>query len=172
MARGPGDPVGWLRAALAGGPQRALPVHIDARVLREIRRLAAEARPYELCGLLRAVSDARGSEVRGARVLPNRAASPMAGFRLDAADVSRTRAEWARDRRGVLGVFHSHGACDATPSAHDRATMRRHPGVHMIIGQGGDVRVFSHGEDGLRERALRVSRTPSTRLRARRVRAR
>lgn len=95
-------------------------VVLPAALARAMARLAAAAWPREACGLL--VGQAAGAEVIVTGLAPsrNRAAAADA-FEIDTALRLALQRRLRREGEAVIGVWHSHPAGPAMPSARDAA---------------------------------------------------
>jgi proteasome lid subunit RPN8/RPN11 len=133
-------------------------VTIDKEAVDAIVAHAREARPAECCGLL-VGSPARIEQAHRAR---NLEASP-ARFLIDPEDHFAAIHAARANGREVVGVYHSHPATPATPSAADLAEATYSEYVYVIVGlqrEPVDMRSFRLREGGFVEELLEVSSRP------------
>ena len=111
-----------------------------------MQRAAAEAAPFEACGLL------FGAEgVERASVTANASGDPTRRFEIDpGALIAALKAERAGGEP-VIGYWHSHPSGDATPSATD-AAMAAADGKLWVIVAGDAVTAWRAGASGLHGR--------------------
>lgn len=124
------------------------PLSVPTGSLERLRHRATEAAPREACGLLLGSE----AEVHEVVTIPN-AATTTDSFVLDP-DVAHGVFERAdRAGIGVVGVWHSHPAGPARPSARDIA--EGVPGwVHLVVGADGAVRAWDVVDGTPRERPV------------------
>jgi proteasome lid subunit RPN8/RPN11 len=146
----------------------ALGIEIPAAVERHLLALARAARPREACGLLLGV---RAGVVTEAVELAN-VAPGLDRFELDPGGFVRAAGDARARALRVLGVWHSHPAGPATPSAADLAgALRGERGwSHAIVGPaGGGDALESYrlaGERLVREPVRRPNDEPARALEA------
>lgn len=92
--------------------------------------------PVECCGfVLGEISGDGAVTANGIAVVRNAAARPEAAFRFEPDDYVRVYGETQKNRRNVVGFFHSHPAGDAVPSSEDGQGMSG-SGTYWIVGFG------------------------------------
>ena len=128
------------------------PVTLPAAVRQAIVRHARASAPEECCGLLLGT----GRRIRFALPMRNVAARPRARYRIDDKDHLGVR-RWVRRVEpplSIVGVYHSHPAGRARPSARDVAEAHYPDWMWIIVGRGGaEVAAFAI-------RSGRVTRLP------------
>ena len=119
--------------------------------------MARAALPNEACGLLAGWRGPKGGRntvtIDEIRPVPNRLDSPS-HFELDGAAMLRAEDAISGDGLQVVGVYHSHPASEARPSARDVSDALvfdpRHYFVHLIASMQGfapTVRAWRYGAD-------------------------
>jgi proteasome lid subunit RPN8/RPN11 len=121
------------------------PVNIPPRVLAGMRRHAVACVPAECCGAL--IGQAAGDRIdlRGLIPLENEATEPDR-YRIGAATVLRLDRQAACAGLQLVGFYHSHPSCDASPSPKDLELAS--PGfIYMIVPSEGAVRGWRLRDD-------------------------
>ncbi len=132
-----------------------------------IEREAVAAEPEECCGLLLGLADNGNLTVSRAHPTRNLASDRRRTFEVDFAERLKLQRELADAPEDVVGMYHSHPAGPAEPSAADLAQAWE-PGWLWLIAAVGDGDVtdleayrYEHPVDGEgRFRTLAISRMP------------
>lgn len=132
-------------------------ITIEAEALAAIEAAARGAFPIECCGLLVGWGD------RIVRAVPtaNLAARVQDSFEIDAAVHLRLQRELRGTGFEMMGVFHSHPAGVAEPSARDRAQAAYRGWIWLITAVNGgrcETRAFRHERGGFTPLGLRSAR--------------
>jgi proteasome lid subunit RPN8/RPN11 len=112
-------------------------------VLAALKSAAVRSRDREACGVLLGRLAADGWVVRRVVNLPNRAADARSAFLLDGPAMRRAERRARRAGLDVVGVFHTHPAGPARPSAADRAGAL--PGYLQVVAAARAGRVCVTG---------------------------
>jgi proteasome lid subunit RPN8/RPN11 len=130
-------------------------VRLGAGVRRAIVGHARRARPFECCGFLIGTPAAIAFAVAMSNIARDRRR-----YRIDDRahiELRRTLRDF-RPALSIRGVYHSHPAGDAQPSATDLAGAHYPEWIHLIVGLRGarsDVRAFVIRDGRARRVALR-----------------
>ncbi|WP_179137731.1 Mov34/MPN/PAD-1 family protein [Candidatus Entotheonella palauensis] len=144
-----------IESLLATTPSKRPVVLLRSSAMTAVRIAAKRQAPSEICGVVRAVVQNEGIEIRSLALAPNCARDTVWGFRLRRKDAEARKNTWLTEHGRLSGIFHSHTKRSAQPSRLDMVTMRRWPGIHLIAALDGPFRVFlSH--DRIVEADIRV----------------
>lgn len=127
-------------------------------VLATLHRALAD--DEERCGILVGVADGDGAVVRRAVSLPNVAADRRRRFAIAPADLAAAIAAARGEGLALVGLWHSHPAAPAEPSAADAEGGWRGART-LLVGRGDagvETRCFTLGADGWREDEIREVR--------------
>ncbi len=110
---------------------------IVRRVLDDVRAHAIEEAPRECCGMLVGTSDAIVEAVRARNL-----AEGNSRFFIDPHDLIAAIRQARAVSLDVIGFYHSHPRSGAYPSETDVAESGYAGMVHLIVGAGGEARLF------------------------------
>lgn len=104
-------------------------IFIPEDLLEEIVAHARREAPNEVCGWLAG----KGNEVKSIYPVPNAAADPRTGFRMDPEVQLSTMREIDDLGLELTGTYHSHPRTPPFPSARDRELAAYPEAVHLIV---------------------------------------
>ncbi|MCK8514816.1 M67 family metallopeptidase [Methylonatrum kenyense] len=133
-----------------------LTVCVSASLRQSMLDEARERFPEEACGFLLGVEVHRVDEVLH---VANEAAEPRRHYLIDPERYLRIQAEASGRKQQVIGVWHSHPAADAVPSATDLA--QAWPDWHYLIvgwpaAETPQLRAWWSAADGFQEETLQT----------------
>ena len=97
-------------------------VVLSAKLRNRMLTAATAAEPVEACGLLIGLREATRARIEAVIDLPNCSAqNPRTHYQIDPIDIVRLDRDAESTGHEVVGVWHSHPAGAAVPSATDRA---------------------------------------------------
>ena len=128
-------------------------------VLDAVRQAARAAAPQEACGLLLGRNESRRIVLSAYVPSPNIADDPTRRFEVDPAIRLRLQRETRDGGESMVGLYHSHPAGAAAPSATDRECLYEPGLVWLIAGRGPRwvIRAWLALEDDFRELPLTVA---------------
>lgn len=109
-----------------------------------LEQAAAAAAPEECCGILMGFGKQITEIVPARNVHPN----PRTHFEIDPQALIDAHRAARQSGPQVIGYYHSHPNGPALPSATDRAMAARDGRIWVIIGTGGELRLWRDGEGG------------------------
>ena len=139
-------------------PESGPEVVTGAAVLEAVREAARTAAPLEACGLLLGHSELGRIVLSSCVPSQNLAADPVRRFEVDPAVRLRVQRETRGGGESVIGLYHSHPAGVAVPSATDRECLYEPGLVWLIAGRGPrwTIRAWLALQDDFRELPLSV----------------
>jgi proteasome lid subunit RPN8/RPN11 len=145
--------------AAPGAPARTAALQLPGATVAELGRLARQAYPLEACALL--LGPGPGAAAWRCVPLPNVAATPWRGYRVDPRALRDALAAAEATGQAVQGFFHSHPDGVAAPSADDLEACPPWLGWVQLIGALAargplHLAAWAVGADGWHRHPLRV----------------
>ncbi len=122
-------------------------LQISHRDIELIQKELEANNPYEACGVLVGTISGSTALVEKALSVKN-VKRTRTSFELDPNEHYKAWNSAEKNRKEIVGVFHTHPASSAVPSLWDRETMQNVPGVWLIAGADG-MRAYAW-EDGVK----------------------
>jgi proteasome lid subunit RPN8/RPN11 len=128
-------------------------------VVQAVREAARAAAPIEACGLLLGRAEPDRFVLTACVPSQNIASDPVRRFEVDPAVRLRVQREARAGGEPMIGLYHSHPAGSAAPSAVDRRCLHEPGLVWLITGPdpGWEIRVWLALTDDFRELPLIVA---------------
>lgn len=140
-------------------PESGPEVVAGPAVLDAVREAARTAAPQEACGLLLGRHESGRVVLSACVPSQNIAADPIGRFEVDPAVRLRVQRETRDGGEAMVGLYHSHPAGTAVPSATDRKCLYEPGLVWLIAGRGPHwtIRAWLALQDDFRELSLTVA---------------
>ena len=140
-------------------PESGPEVVAGPAVLDAVREVARAAAPQEACGLLLGRHESGRVVLSACVPSQNIAADPLRRFEVDPAVRLRVQRETRDGGEAMVGLYHSHPAGTAVPSATDRECLYEPGLVWLIAGRGPrwTIRAWLALQDDFRELPLTVA---------------
>ncbi|MCS7039268.1 MAG: M67 family metallopeptidase [Anaerolineae bacterium] len=121
-------------------PTRSAPLQIPRAIYDAIIAHARAGKPEEVCGLLRG----RDGRVTGMRRARNVAANPVTDYEVESSALL-AQVQWEDEGEEMIGIYHSHPADPAYPSASDAYQAYYPDAVYLICSLQDEARPVIRG---------------------------